>query len=90
MASTLDCTTLAPPVLPARPCPAGLSFPQIRTTLANTAFKTYSRAELLDELAQHGATPVDGGAWLSKRALALRLAWALLPAGPETKKGGNR
>lgn len=63
------------------PEPTRYTFAQVRAKLANTALATYTTRGLITELEALGVVvshPVK-----SPRALALKLAWALLPGGNE-------
>lgn len=70
MASLADYTTRTPPAL---------SFHQARARITNTALASHSRASLLAALRANGVSIPDDTR-LSRRSLAMRLAWALLPA----------
>lgn len=63
-----------------------LTFAQVRAHLANEAYDWFCRAELCNRLEAAGVTP-DISA--SRRSLAMKYAWVLLPGGNERAKGGK-
>ena len=70
-----------------RPVATGVSFPTARTVIANTAQRNYEHWELMGKLASFGKLPPNA-ARMSRRSLAMRLAWVLLPGGIERVNGG--
>jgi hypothetical protein len=74
------------PSTPATGTPSTLTFPQVRAKLANAAHDHFTHDELCARLRAAGVTPVLSA---SRRALAMRYAWALLPGGMERAKGGR-
>lgn len=62
-----------------------LSFPQVRAKLANAAYTTLTAPQMYEQLCALGVSYPRYYQGASRRRLALKLAWALLPGDGKVK-----
>lgn len=68
-----------------RPTDGSMSFAQVRARLANTAYTTLSAPQMYEQLCALGVAYPRYHKGASRRRLALKLAWALLPGDRKVK-----